>query len=406
MQNPERDSVINDLRTLVDFPTVSIEHSVVAPPEEQLWPFKEAVAYLGSRAIDEGLKRGKPFHVTELPSRGRPNLIIATHETKAPDLAFLVHLDTVPPHTPFELDDDGDTARGRGTHDMKYAAAACLALLADLPKGEDDISVSFMFTSDEEVGSPDGAQFLFSEGYRPKFLIVPDGDSSNPWSISQTCKGLWHFRIVDVPGQSGHGARPWLGQNAVRKARDFDAKLHAVYPDPLKPDQHALTLNLADMGVPRDIARAHNNIPGTAYMMYDARFPNQASMDEFKTTLEELMAEHLPGARVETDVLYDFYEADLRHPDVKLYSRLVTKAIGRPPKLVSTYGNTDAVHIHGIPSLITIPEGGNAHSNGEHVSIDGTMTFISIMKKLIAEKNRRHHRAQRQAQPAETTVKI
>jgi len=258
-----------------------------------------------------------------------------------------------------------------------------------LPTAEDDISVSLIFTSDEEKGSRDGAKFLYQEGYRPEFMIVPDGSRS--WTVTQSSRALWHFRIEDIQGKSTHASRPWEGENAVRRAYRFDEKLSSQYPNPTKPSKK-MTLSLADMGVPRDRDAAHNLVPDKAFLKYDARFGSQEEMNTFTNNLEELVASELPGATIQTDLRDPYHECDLTLPDAQLLMKIMEEKIGHKPEIIDAFGGTDAVYLPDVASFILLVEGDGAHSLDEWVSLSGIATFIEILKEFVAVKAKNHRR--------------
>lgn len=403
----DREKVIQDLRTLIGQETVTIDPKDTSPKPEQIQPFQETMAYLKQRAQEEGEKRGKPFHITELESNGRPMLIIGTHDTKTPDVAILTHIDTVEPKKSeregerseqlklrLKIVDREERAYGRGTYDMKYAAVAGLGILADLPKEDDGLSVSLMFTSDEEKGAKNGAQVLYNEGYKPKFLIVPDGSGS--WTVTATSRALWHFRIENIPGKNAHASRPWEGENALRRAYKFDEQLSRRHPNPKEPSSD-MTLNLGNIGVPRKKDKDGkekdvqlNTVPDKAFLHYDARFGSQEELEKFTEEVEQLVAKKLHGATVETDVKYPYYESDLSNSDAKLLIQIMKEKLGHKPEIVNSFGATDAVHFPDVPSFITMIDGAGAHSDNEWVSMKGIFTFIDILREFIHKKAESH----------------
>lgn len=233
----QREQVIQDFRTLLSHQTITIDPKNISPTPEQLQPFQDTMAYLKQRAQEEGEKRGKPFHITELESNGRPMLIIGTHDTKTPDVAILTHIDTVEPKKSeregerseqlklrLKIVDREERAYGRGTYDMKYAAVAGLGILADLPKEDDGLSVSLMFTSDEEKGAKNGAQVLYNEGYKPKFLIVPSENGEwiiNPQKKSSRRKASNNLNntasvVATVVGGDPNGPNEWISVKSLQ----------------------------------------------------------------------------------------------------------------------------------------------------------------------------------------------
>ena len=87
----------------------------------------------------------------------------ASRGSGAPHLVFNTHIDTVPPHVPF--DRDGDVIRGRGSCDAKGPLAVMVAAFLDAEwSGKGTLTLAI--TPDEEVLST-GAHALMTGDIAP-----------------------------------------------------------------------------------------------------------------------------------------------------------------------------------------------------------------------------------------------
>lgn len=156
--------------------------------------------------IDHGLGR-----VSMLAVRGKPEML------------FNVHLDTVPViegsrYPALEMTRDGDRVYGRGSCDIK-GAAACLLQVAS----ETDQPMALLFTTDEEGASGVCvAEFVRSEASRA-FKQVVVAEPTDCLAV------LSHRGYLSVKGEftgvSGHSSEPRaLKDNALHKLSTWVAK--------------------------------------------------------------------------------------------------------------------------------------------------------------------------------------
>ena len=103
-----------------------------------------------------------------------------------PSVLLMAHLDVVPvtiegwKTDPFTLEVKGDKAYGRGAQDCKGGVVSAILCLQILKKKRPNINVHALFTSDEEIGGKNGAEFaseMMREGQlpRPTWIINYDG---------------------------------------------------------------------------------------------------------------------------------------------------------------------------------------------------------------------------------------
>lgn len=115
---------------------------------------------------------------------GFGDVVVARFEgaegTNRPGILVLSHLDTVHPlgtlDGPLPISRDGDRLYGPGVFDMKGGARIAVHALRTLlaagrrPK----LPVTFMFTPDEEVGSPSSRERIEAEARRHSYVLVPE----------------------------------------------------------------------------------------------------------------------------------------------------------------------------------------------------------------------------------------
>ncbi len=217
---------------------------------------------------------------------GVPSLLAGNPAHAAP-LALLVHFDVVDGadelFTP-RIDTAAGVLHGRGAIDDKYAVALALVLcrrclrdLAARGRGPEALPLVLVITGDEETGGRNGA-FRALPHIRADFCVALDGGS--PGSVIVKEKGVIDL-VLTARGKSAHGARPWLGQNAVDAlVRDYEA-LKPLFPGlypalatpgtppPPQPDAHwhrTMNLGLLHAGT------AVNQVPAEAVAHLDVRY--------------------------------------------------------------------------------------------------------------------------------------
>jgi len=192
----------------------------------------------------------------------------------APGILILSHLDTVHPlgfieRLPFRI--EGDSAFGPGIYDMKGGAYlayhAFRQLCADNARA---LSVTQLYVSDEEIGSPTSRALIEAEGRRAKYVLVTE-PARDGGKIVTGRKGVARFEIF-VHGVPAHaGSRPEDGRSAIRELANIIQTLEA-----LTDIKRGVTVNV---GVVRGGTRP-NVIPEEAYAEVDLRVATTADADD------------------------------------------------------------------------------------------------------------------------------
>ena len=134
----------------------------------------------------------------------------------------LSHLDTVHPVGTIERDlmlrREGDRLYGPGIYDMKGGAyLAFRAFLAAAKAREATRPLVFLFTPDEEIGSPTSRDLIEAEGRRAAVALVTEPARDGGRCVTAR-KGVGRFS-VEIEGRPSHaGSRHQDGRSAIREA--------------------------------------------------------------------------------------------------------------------------------------------------------------------------------------------
>jgi glutamate carboxypeptidase len=141
--------------------------------------------------------------------------------TGAPGILVLSHLDTVHPVGTIEnglpLRIEGDRLYGPGVYDMKGGAYLALQAFKQAAKAAPNLPLVFLFTSDEEIGSPSTRELIEDLGRGSAYVLVTE-PGRDGGKVVTSRKGVGRFD-VHVEGRPSHsGTRHADGRSAIREA--------------------------------------------------------------------------------------------------------------------------------------------------------------------------------------------
>jgi succinyl-diaminopimelate desuccinylase len=225
---------------------------------------------------------GPGFTVEQFESAGKPSALIY-RDAARPHFRIILnaHLDVVPASADqFRPRRDGARLYARGAQDMKVSALVQAQVFRALA-GSVPYPLALQLVTDEEVGGRDGTLHQLEQGVTGEFVIV--GEHSGLRIVTDS-KGIVTATLRAV-GRSGHGAYPWLGDNALVKLHRSLANVLAAYPAPAE-EVWRTTVNLARIETPN---QARNQIPAEAEAWLDIRFPAEDA-DLGGKTVQEITA--------------------------------------------------------------------------------------------------------------------
>lgn len=248
---------------------------------------------------------GLPIAVERIPGRdglGDALLLKAGLDNGGKAVSLMSHLDTVHPvgtsarDLPVRI--EGDKLYGPGVYDMKGGAWLALQAFKDVAKaGTAKGPLAFLFTPDEEIGSPTTRALIEDIGRKSRAVLVTE-PAREGGRIVTARKGVGRFE-VKIEGRPSHsGSRHADGRSAIREAAHLILAVEGM-----TDYARGITTSVALVGG----GTAANVIPQHAWFSIDLRVTNLAD-----------------GAAMERLIL----GLKPRDPDVKV---VVTGGMNRPP---------------------------------------------------------------------------
>jgi acetylornithine deacetylase/succinyl-diaminopimelate desuccinylase-like protein len=258
--------------------------------------------------------------------------------------------------------------------------------------------MALIITSDEEKGGVRGAKYVREQGYLPKLLIVPDGGAFDRFASGS--KGVLFFSI-HTRGLTGHGAYPWRGVNADNMLTRIKASLLDIYPESSEyTEGETLTIGASHAG-----GSTPNNIPASACALFDFRFTTSDEETRLKERVDAILQdtvaktfqvkpralllpeEEMPAATYTFLTRRDVLRQDISHPDIQRFKSLREKRLGQSITSGLDMGTNDASFWADVPTILTMPLGGYAHTAGEWLDLQSLHDFARDLMQFIQEKN-------------------
>lgn len=304
-------------------------------------------------------------------------IVVSTQDTLTPDILLMAHLDVVPAEDElFQIKQEGGRVFGRGVCDNKGPAAVMIRLMQEIAGWEDAPSIAAMFTTDEEIGGPDGAGYLIHEiGYKPKVGLVPDNGQQMEDLVLEN-KGIAMIRLT-ARGKQGHGSRPWEGENAIDKLIENYLKVKNRFHQTDTPDVWGSTINIGMIGG----GKAANQIPDEASCTIDLRFPEGPTATQVIEEIQRLV----PQIEVEAVVTGEACSTSADDPFVKAYAEVLDAELHINPKHERSCSGHDGRYLSaiGVPIIVSRPLSGGQHSPDEWMDMDSLQQFEDLYRAYI-----------------------
>ncbi len=302
-----------------------------------------------------------------------PSILVLPEKDFAP-VVLMSHFDVVdgPEHL-FSPREENDCLYGRGSIDDKYAVAMSLVLLknhlerlASSGKTQKDLSFGILLTGDEEIGGTYGAKKLLHH-FKTDFCIALDGGGIEKIVVKE--KGILRLKLISR-GKSSHGARPWLGVNAIELLIEDYQKIKAFFTA-TEPDNWNRTINFGIIHAGSVV----NQVPDYAEAFFDIRYTENDNVYEL---VNEIRAQ-IAGEIQVLSVAPIFLGGNTAYLDKLLLLNPSTR-------LGFEHGASDARHLseHGIPGIVWGAEGDTSqHSADEHINIDSFIKLYRILDQFL-----------------------
>jgi succinyl-diaminopimelate desuccinylase len=302
-----------------------------------------------------------------------PSVIVMPRNKIAP-VVLMSHIDVVDaPDELFEPRIKDNALYGRGSIDDKYAAALSLVLVKNYlrrlrKEGNDqnDLPFGIVITADEEIGGAKGAQQALKE-IKANFCIALDGGSLQ--KIVTKEKGIVKLKLI-AGGKTAHGARPWLGENAIENLIN-DYHVLKTHFNLSTADHWHRTLNFSWI----QAGKVSNQVPDHAEALFDIRYTENDDMDALFKNIQTKIKGELVVERKEPL----FEGGDSPYLDLLL-------DIAKDTAVGFEHGASDArfLSAHGIKGIVWGADGDmSQHSADEHVNIDSLNQLYELLDTFI-----------------------
>lgn len=324
-----------------------------------------------------------PFVKKEYMHNGVLSVVWSTKDTLQPDIILNAHIDVVPASKEmFELKRKGGKLVGRGTSDMKFAAASFIYSLKSIHSqvGLENVSLAMMLTSDEERGGFNGVNHLVNDiGYKSKLVILPDAGEN--WSIAVQAKGASWVKIT-TKGQSSHASRPWEGKSAINELIKILSYLTKKYKNPQKP-QYSTTVNMGTISG----GTTPNQVADSATATIDVRYAPELTVQDIMKDLSK----KFPNVELEKIVDKPYFFVDKNNEFIQQWVRILRKHKKNVPSdkklFTSEHGSADHHYFtqKGMTVLATKPNGGLIHTEREWLDEEGFYLFSQLLTSYLIE---------------------
>lgn len=323
------------------------------------------------------LKKERVFVKTGI-NNNFPYLVATLKKEKSPKIFLVGHLDVVgADKKDFIPKIKKGRIYGRGTADMKTQDAIMIDIFKRFANKSPRPSLGLMLTTDEEMGGRNGVNFLLNDQkYGCELAIVPDG-GKDLLHIVIGEKGVLHLKITFF-GKSAHGARPYLGENAMDSLIDFYSKIKkTVHPLTEKSWNNSLNLGKIEGG------KAPNVVPDEAALYLDFRFVKKGDKEKFLKKVAEIIGDK--KAKLEIMAEGAVFSGNTNNIFLRKWIKTAKEFLKDEITFDKEDGASDARFFaeKDIQVLITRPKFANNHTNGEWVDVRQSVLLHKMISRYL-----------------------
>ena len=314
------------------------------------------------------------------------NMVLARTRAAAtgrPGTVLLGHMDTVfPADTHFRnYREDNDRAYGPGVYDMKgglVVAVYALKALAELGL-LDDMPVTVLCNSDEEIGSPVSRALIEDTVRSARAALVFEGGGPQGDVVTGR-KGRTGLKLT-VRGRAGHAAKGGAKASAILELAQKITALEALN------DDAEITVNVGHV----EGGIGPNTVPELAQALVDARFLSPEGQSRLRESLAAIFSEQIvPGTSCEHVETTGRPAMPQSEANKRLYAAARKQAaiLGYELPDELRFGVSDANFIadRGVPVLDGLgPLGDLDHSDREYIDRCSLMERAALVASLLLD---------------------
>jgi glutamate carboxypeptidase len=305
-------------------------------------------------------------------------------QERKPGILIMGHLDTVHPvgtlATGLAWRREGERCYGPGIFDMKggnflaLEAVRMLQRLALTPA----LPVTFLFTSDEEVGSPSTRDLIEAEAARHKYVLVPEPGRADGGVVTGRY-AIARFNLRSIGRPSHAGARLKEGRSAIRIMAEMVPQIEGMTTD-------ACTFSVGVIHGGQWVNCVSSACEGEALSMAK----RQADLDSGVERMLALTKGDDQSGRfiVTRGVTRPVWQPNDKTMAMYEKARALAKRLGIDLKHESSGGGSDAnfTGALGIASLDGLGVcGSGAHTLQEHIIVDSLPQRAKLFTGLLME---------------------
>jgi glutamate carboxypeptidase len=312
------------------------------------------------------------------------NLVVRNASAESGEgILLLSHIDTVHPigtlAGPLPFRRDGDKLYGPGLFDMKGGAYLALEAFRQVAKaGSAKLPVTFLFTPDEEVGSPTSRRLIETEAKKARYVLVTE-PARDGGKIVTARKGVGRFEVkaTGIPAHSG--ARHQDGRSAIK---EMARQVLAIEDMTDYARGVTTTVGVISGGT------APNVIPQHCHITVDLRVRDEAAGAEFEAKILGLEPFD-PGVKLEMSggMNRPPFEKTTAIDVLFRHAQAIARGIGFDLQHTEmTGGGSDGnfTAALGIPTLDGLGiDGDGAHTEWEHGLISSIEPRTLLMRGLL-----------------------
>lgn len=293
------------------------------------------------------------------------------------------HRDTVFPvgetaKRPFRI--EGPRAYGPGVADMKSGLVMNCFVLAAMKKfGGDTLSVTGLFTGDEEIGSPFSRPVIENHAREARAVFNSEPGRASGAVVTGRKGGV--FMRFEIVGKAAHsGGNFGQGISAINELAHKTLALNGLVDVP-----KGITLNVGVVAG----GQAINMVAPSARGEVDLRYVTPADRATTMAKIEDIVAmSYVPGTRSTLEITGEFLPMVETAAGKELYQRYATSArelgITTPAEFTGSCADSGFAAATGVPTLCGVgPVGGLAHSPDEYLEIDTLVTRAQALALAI-----------------------